>query len=825
MNQIENPQLQLAFDFVQFTNKNIFLTGKAGTGKTTFLHNLRKVTPKRMVVVAPTGVAAINAGGVTIHSFFQMPFSPYIPGSTISDAENKSRSFNNQKKMSKEKINLIKSLDLLVIDEISMVRADLLDGIDEVLKKYRDRSKPFGGVQLLMIGDLHQLSPVIKENEWNLLKDYYDTIYFFSSKALKNTQPVNIELKHIYRQEDARFIDILNQVRNNNISTETLKKLNERYIPDFNPNEKDGYIILTTHNATALEINHSKLKDIQKKSHTYSAVINNDFPEYAYPTEVELELKVGAQVMFVKNDTSWDKLFYNGKIGKIVDIGEDVIIVKCPGEYNDINVSRVEWENVKYSLDPVTKIIHENIAGSFVQFPLKLAWAITIHKSQGLTFEKAIIDANASFAHGQVYVALSRCKNFEGLVLRTPITLRSIKMDGTISEFTDDVQRNEPGSEKLTESKIDFQRSLLIELFDFKKIRYRFKQIQKLITENIKILDVTVIKELQLIEQSLETNLISVSDKFKLQMEMYFRQNSLPEENQELLERVKKASIYFTDKLTNDIQKKVIDLYIETDNKILKQTITDAIDFFQKDIFVKINGLQTGLNGFTTVSYIHAIANADIDYNAKAKQVSAPKIKIPKNVIHSDLYLELKNWRNELAEQNDMIEYLVLPQKTLLELVVKLPVTLAELRLINGIGKAKVSQFGEDIIDIIAKYCEKNNIKKEQNVLNIKPKKEKPDTKKISYDLYKEGKFVDQIAKVRKLTIVTVEGHLAHYIGTGDLNIYDFVLQNKVETIIEFFNINKTRSITTAKNELGNYASFSDLKFVMKYMEYLAAQN
>ncbi len=294
----QNSQLELAFDFVQYTDKNIFLTGKAGTGKTTFLHQLKNTSLKRMAVVAPTGVAAINAGGVTINSFFQLPFGPYIPGNTAKTEH---------KRFSKEKINLIKSLDLLVIDEISMVRADTLDHIDEVLRRFKDHKKPFGGVQLLMIGDLHQLSPVVKDEDWAILKSYYPNLFFFSSKALMATQPVSIELKHIYRQVDSNFIDLLNSVRQNQIDENVLKKLNQRYIPDFNPGDEEGYITLTTHNKSAQEINEGKLKELNSPVHTFNAVIQDDFPEYSYPTVAELELKKGAQVMFVKNDPSRER--------------------------------------------------------------------------------------------------------------------------------------------------------------------------------------------------------------------------------------------------------------------------------------------------------------------------------------------------------------------------------------------------------------------------------------------------------------------------------------------------------------------------------------
>jgi hypothetical protein len=415
----ENPQLDLAFNFVQFTDKHIFLTGKAGTGKTTFLQNLKKTSLKRMAVLAPTGVAAINAGGVTIHSFFQLAFGPYIPGSNSKEV----------KRFNKEKLNLIRCLDLLVIDEISMVRADTLDNIDEVLRKFKDPRKPFGGVQLLMIGDLHQLAPVVKDDDWKALRDYYPSMYFFNSRALQKTSHVSIELKHIYRQSDDRFINLLNCVRENRIDKDILFQLNERYVKDFRPSEDEGYITLTTHNNAAHEINSKRLSDLKGKVFTFTATVEGDFPEFSFPTAFKLEIKIGAQVMFAKNDPSRDRLFYNGKIGRITRISEETVYVKCPGDAIEIAVEPLEWHNIKYELNAESKEVTEKVIGKFVQHPLKLAWAITIHKSQGLTFEKAIIDANAAFAHGQVYVALSRCKSLEGLVLSSQLApLKQMEM-------------------------------------------------------------------------------------------------------------------------------------------------------------------------------------------------------------------------------------------------------------------------------------------------------------------------------------------------------------------------------------------------------------
>jgi ATP-dependent exoDNAse (exonuclease V) alpha subunit len=400
-----NPELELAFEYVNATNRHIFLTGKAGTGKTTFLHRIRDQVPKRMAVVAPTGVAAINARGVTIHSLFQLPFGVLTPDRIRAELP--------KRRFSGKKINLLKSLDLLVIDEISMVRADVLDALDAVLRRYRRNRRPFGGLQLLMIGDLHQLPPVVKDQDWEQLRPHYDTAYFFGSLALRQAKPTVVQLKHIYRQSDGHFIDLLNKVRNNRIDATVLEQLNSRYRPDFRPYGEEGYITLTSHNRTARAINTEKLAELPGQATVFQAEVNGDFPESMYPNEPELHFKVGAQVMFNKNDSYPDRLYYNGKIGRITAIAGEEITVQCPGEA-PITVGPVAWENRKYSINSVTKEVSDSIVGTYTQHPLRLAWAITIHKSQGLTFERVVIDAEAAFAHGQVYVALSRCKSFEG---------------------------------------------------------------------------------------------------------------------------------------------------------------------------------------------------------------------------------------------------------------------------------------------------------------------------------------------------------------------------------------------------------------------------
>lgn len=457
----QNREIQLAWDFVEHTAQSIFLTGKAGTGKTTFLKTVKQRSSKRMVVVAPTGVAAINAGGVTIHSFFQLPLSPFVPNTVVQ------RKFD----FSKEKRKIIRTLDMLVIDEISMVRSDLLDAIDSVLRRYKHRDRAFGGVQLLMIGDLQQLTPVVTPADEEMLRPYYDTPYFFGSHALQQMSYVTIQLQKVYRQQDTKFVNILNHIREGKLITEDLDLLNSRYNPTFKPQKEEGYIRLTTHNTIANNYNTAELNRIDKDVFEYKATIKGTFPEYSYPTSEVLQFKVGAQVMFVKNDSSGERLYYNGKIGHITYLDKEHIEVLCPGDENSIMVEPQLWENTTYKINSETKEIEPDVQGSFCQFPLRLAWAITIHKSQGLTFEHTIIDANLSFASGQVYVALSRCKTLEGMVLASPISRQCIINDERVKNYIyGQEEEARRGIAQLPALKDDFVRQQLIELFDFMDI-------------------------------------------------------------------------------------------------------------------------------------------------------------------------------------------------------------------------------------------------------------------------------------------------------------------------------------------------------------------
>lgn len=458
----DNPEFQYALQFALESNRNLYLTGKAGSGKTTFLKYLRKVTNKNMVVVAPTGVAAVNAGGQTIHSFFRIAPSLYTPNDkrlrryAPPGDEDQSTIYDNFQ-YNKEHLKIIQNLELLVIDEVSMVRADLLDVVDTLLRVYRKNYRPFGGVQVILIGDTFQLPPVVKGEDKDLLMMFYDSEFFFSAKVIQQNKPLYIELKKIYRQNERDFIDLLNRVRVNNMIPADFQTLARRYNPSFVPAENDNYIILATKNDRVNEVNDRKLAELTTPLKEYIAKVEDEFPEKDRPTDTELHLKVGAQVMFVKNDR--DKRFYNGKLGVVKGTNDDEVKVEIEngqGIRKTLSISRETWKKVEYSWDEENKCIIEKVVGTFTQFPLRLAWAITVHKSQGLTFEKVIADIGDSFASGQVYVALSRCTSMNGLVLLSPITPRTVKTDPRVLQFAQNETPETLLTEQLSTSKADF---------------------------------------------------------------------------------------------------------------------------------------------------------------------------------------------------------------------------------------------------------------------------------------------------------------------------------------------------------------------------------
>ena len=477
----DNAEFNYAAEFVRHTDKLVYLTGKAGTGKTTFLKYIKATTNKNTVILAPTGVAAINAGGVTINSFFQIPFGPFLPDDprlrkTTKNSQNKESIYTTFRYREDKKI-IIEKLELLIIDEISMVRADMLDVIDKILRVFRKPYLPFGGVQVILIGDTFQLAPIVNNKEWSILSQFYKTPYFFNSKVIEENQPVYIELKKIYRQNEQEFIDLLNRVRVSKVDVNDFKVLNAKHDPVFTGNGQD-YITLATHNAIVDETNSSKLNQLETDSFTYSANVEGSFPDKHKPTDHYLKLKVGAQVMFVKNDASTPKRYYNGKIGKIKELEDDSIKVVFD-EDREVKVEKATWENVEYSYNKDEKRIIEKIVGVFEQFPIRLAWAITVHKSQGLTFEKVIADLGRAFAPGQVYVALSRCTSFSGLVLKTQLNSYAIKTDPNVIEFAKNETPETLITEQLNTGKADFYYKKSREGFEKGKMKAAFSNFKK----------------------------------------------------------------------------------------------------------------------------------------------------------------------------------------------------------------------------------------------------------------------------------------------------------------------------------------------------------
>lgn len=425
-----NFELDVARFIVEKTDMSLFLTGKAGTGKTTFLREVVRYTKKKCIVLAPTGIAAVNAGAMTIHSFFQFGLGPFVQG--VIEPKSDFR-------INKSKLELIRHLQLLIIDEVSMVRADLMDHIDVELRRIRRNSKPFGGVQLLMIGDLQQLPPIAHGGEDELLRQYYKTLYFFSSSALKSMKYSCIELKNVYRQTDGHFIDILNHARNCTLTSQDISDLNARYIPGFSPKPEDGYIRLMTHNRQVDYVNETEMEKLDSKPYTFVAAVTGTFPEESYPTADSLTLKKGAQVMFIKNDP--ERRFINGTLGEVKSIDKNSIAVRLAESGAIIDVEPMEWQNIRYQFDEESKEISSKQIGRFKQYPLKAAWAITVHKSQGLTFDKAIIDVHAAFSPGQAYVALSRCRTLDGLVLSSPVSASVFMRDNAVDAYMNYISR------------------------------------------------------------------------------------------------------------------------------------------------------------------------------------------------------------------------------------------------------------------------------------------------------------------------------------------------------------------------------------------------
>lgn len=635
-----NQELSLAEHIVNQTRANLFLTGRAGTGKTTFLRRLRETSGKRMVVLAPTGVAAINAEGVTIHSFFQLDFSPFIPGRGFANKDAK------HFQMSKTKKRLITTLDLLVIDEVSMVRPDVMDAIDASLRRLRSNPAPFGGVQLLLIGDLRQLAPVVREDEWRQLAPYYASPYFFESKALKEAGFLTIELQTIYRQTDRTFIEILNAVRDGKADYRTLSLLNERAVPGFSSAEHEGYIHLTTHNYAANNVNNARLEALPSSETVFEAVISGDFPSSSYPADSALRLRPGAQVMFIKNDAGTERQYYNGLIGRVVEIEENVVKVMPHNGVQPISVSYVEWENSRYTMNELTGEITTEVVGSFKQIPLRLAWAITIHKSQGLTFDYAIIDAINSFAPGQTYVALSRCRTLEGLVLSHPLSPESIIIDSHVNAFVSKYENERPDGQLLTNLKNDYVRSVIAELFDFSTARRGFVDFRNAMRQYVIPVHEELSPRLEEEYMRMMKAIVDVAAKFSA---IYLSQQIDAENLDEtLVAKIKSGCAYFA-KEVSQILNFLTGLRIDLENKQYVNRLNNIAMELRFHLSVKLEILRTMAGtDFSTATYSRAKTQTMLRMDVptprsslKFNQKKAPKEKKEKKPLGYSRFISL----------------------------------------------------------------------------------------------------------------------------------------------------------------------------------------
>jgi len=702
----KNPELELARNYALYTHRNIFLTGKAGTGKTTFLRRLREESAKRMIVVAPTGVAAINAGGVTIHSFFQLAPGLFLPGKMVAGRDPKSRFT-----FSKQKINILRSLDLLIIDEISMVRADLLDAIDDVLRRYQKRDQPFGGVQLLLIGDLQQLAPVATESEWPLLQEFYQTPYFFSSQALQQTDFVCIELHQVYRQQDTSFVSILNAVRDNRLTTPVMQALNARYIPHFRPSESEDWITLTTHNHQAAFINNQRLAELKTAPVTYTAKVTGDFPDSSFPTDAELTLKVGAQVMFCKNDPSTAKAYYNGRIGRIESIEGEAVAVRCGKDL--IHVGPQAWTNTKYVTDSATGTISEETVGTFTQIPLRTAWAITIHKSQGLTFDRAIINAGRAFSHGQVYVALSRCRTLEGLVLATPITADLITTDPDVVEFNSYATTHTPTLDTFLRDRRSFIEDILCHIFDFSAISMRLRYFARLASEHLSLFYPQYARMVAETATQVDIQLTTVGVKFQQQIRQLVPLTDSYAENAPLQERVRKAMGYYAAATARTMGELFEQELPEIDNTRVREMINNEYQLLHTDFDEKMAVFIACMNDFSLTAYWDAKARAAMTEETTKKTRKKKAIPAAKggkvngknadsdDISKSPLYRRLLEWRSQQARERHLPPHYILTLKALLAIAEYRPSDIDELLALPGIGPKTASEYGAELLALV----------------------------------------------------------------------------------------------------------------------------
>lgn len=699
---------ELAENYISKTGVSVFLTGKAGTGKTTFLKYIVENTPKRCIVLAPTGVAAVNAGGVTIHSFFSLPLCPYLPD--VKELVTEYQMPEAHRQLKKEKIGIIKTLDLLIIDEISMVRADILDAVDATMRRYRHNSLPFGGVQLLMIGDAHQLPPVVREEEEKYLKQVYSSPFFFNAKVMQRLNCITIELQTVYRQSDAQFISILNSIRNGHMDSSICRILNSRLDPRFNPNDSRAasgmkWIRLTTHNRQADAVNEQKMNQLESRPYTFWAAIEGTFPENSYPAEEELTLKQGAQVMFLRNDSKNGR-YFNGKIGTVTEIGEEFIIVTDENG-DEIDVPLEKWDNIQYEINKETKEIESKVVGTFTQYPLKTAWAVTIHKSQGLTFEHVIIDAASAFTFGQVYVALSRCRTLEGIVLSSPITQACLFTNTEITQFHEEFTSVDEMENGYRKAQNDYFMSILIECFNFQELERLIGWTGGIFRKNLKRIYPVQTETMEKCRKKV-TELCGIAKRFQNEL------SGIGAENREFLaDRIAKAADYFVPELADISANAVPLLKINVDNQEIRTELNSASRELLPELSLRLLSLKRiQEHGFSVNLFLETRNGILSDGNIKAKTEKQRNQKTVKEEVemrdiyadnrHPELIEPLIEWRTEQYMSQDVPAYCILTQKTLLGIADACPSTREELLAVPGFGKAKWDKYGTEILKLIA---------------------------------------------------------------------------------------------------------------------------
>jgi hypothetical protein len=816
-NTIEHNEIfDLAYRFVTETSENIFLTGKAGTGKTTFLKYLKENCSKNIIVAAPTGVAAINAGGVTLHSLFQLPFEPYLPTAVNKSALLGKLKFNRQRQ------DLLRKMELLVIDEISMVRCDTMDAIDTILRSVRRKHNlPFGGVQLLCIGDLYQLPPVARREEMSILQEFYSSEFFFDSMVIKEQMPMLIELNKIYRQKEDSFVNLLNKVRTNNMDVDDFEDLHQRFNASFRPSLEERYITLTSHNNQADQINYRELQKLTGTSFTYEAIIENDFPEKSYPAEGSLVLKTGAQVMFLKNDLV-SKKYFNGKIGIVKSLSPDEIVVTCDGEH--IYVPQETWENTRYTLTKEGKLDQETL-GTFTQFPLRLAWAITIHKSQGLTFEKVMIDAAAAFSSGQVYVALSRCTSLNGIVLLSKIPSSAIYSNQNVIKGQQSLAPKGSLAERFAGARQIFTQQLLEDIFSFNEVNTLLDLLNLHINEQKNKLNKEALGWINNLKNKF-TEDKAIGLKFISHTSFLMKQEGVIEKNSVLQKRINDAANHFSPKLTA-MQDAIKNHPLITEHRETATLINQYLNELYLALFVQNYYLQYCKQPFSVTSFLQhkiKLANPRINITCYA----SGKKQVMSDMPNAELYETLKRWRDMVCEESGMPIYMVANQSALKEIAFYLPFTKKDLTQLSGFGKTKAEKYGDDILDAVQDYCYRYSLESNMSAKEGSPKKErkpknteekiteiKTDTKTVSYNLFKEGKSVEEIAKERNLAISTIESHLAAFVANGEIDLNNMVTPEKQNLIKEAAKIHGIESFKILKENLPQDITYGEIRMVM----------